>query len=868
MKMLEYEISERIYEGVKSSIYRGTKGEQKAVIKILNGEYPSKEDISRLKREADILKLFDSPYISRLYSVENHKNSPVLIEEDIGGLSLNSYNGALSLGKFLDIAIQCVTALNEIHRRNVIHKDIKPHNIVYNESTGRLQIIDFGSASLLSRENPVLINTGVLEGTLSYISPEQTGRMNRNIDYRTDFYSLGVSFYQLLTGSVPFSSSDSIELIHCHIAVLPVSPTDRKKDIPYPVSDIVIKLLSKAPEERYQSCTGLLMDLEKCRRQFIASGKIESFPVGLDDFSGKFQIPEKLYGRESDINALLHSFERVQINQKSEMILIAGSSGLGKSALIQEIYKPITKSKGYFVLGKFDQFKKDLPYNAFIQAFTELIRQILTESEESVEDWKKKILSALGQNAAVLTELVSELEILIGIQAEVPELPSMEAQNRFNSTVANFVKVFAAAEHPLAVFLDDVQWADSASLKLIRLLYSDSTVEHLFFICSYRDNEVDSVHPFSMMLDELKKDNLSFDLLCLSPLRIEHINQMIADTVFCSLQESADLAAAVHKKTGGNPFFVTELLKTLYSESLISPPTHGEKKWKWDMQKILSVNISDNIVDLMADKIQKLSENTVSVIKFAACIGARFYLDNLSIICGKPESEVIDDLKEAIDEGMILVGGSSAKFAHDRVREAAYSLISEDGKIQYHYEIGKILLEKTAPELLDDRIFSILGQLNLGKILAANDEEKIHLVSLNLKAGRKAKASAAYEGSLNFLRDGAELLNAESWNENYSLTLELYTELAECEYLAGHFEEADRLYEIILSNVKELLDKIPVLFIQLRQKTTQLKTVEAFQIGFSLLRELGLKMPDPDNSEEAQGAFFVQLEEYKRLLGA
>lgn len=867
-KLEGYEIIETLYEGTKSSIYRGRKGGAKVIIKVLSNQYPTQADILRFKKEAEVLKQFDSPYIVKLYNTENYNNTLILVEEDIEGVSLNTTTSSPTpTGKFLDIAIKSVEALNEIHKKNIIHKDIKPHNIVYQEETGKLQFIDFGSASQLSKENPILINTGALEGTLSYISPEQTGRMNRNIDYRTDFYSLGVTFYHLLTGSLPFSSNDSIELIHSHIAMQPVPPAEKFSAISKTLSDIIMKLLAKTPEDRYQSCNGLLADLVECRRQFLAFGKIEEFTIGQQDISSRFQIPEKLYGRESEIQILLNAFDKVSANEKSEMILIAGSSGMGKSALIQELYKPITKSRGYFILGKYDQFKRDLPYNAIIQAFTELTRQLLTESEESTQKWKEEILRTLGANAGVMTELISELELLIGTQPPPAELPPTEAQNRFSEVITSFVKLFATKEHPLALFLDDVQWADSASLKLLKLLYTDHSIGSLFLICSYRDNEVDSVHPFSIMLDEIKKENLSFELLRLSPLRTEHVNQLVVDTLFCSLQASEELAYIIHAKTGGNPFFVTELLKTLYHEDLIIQPSLGEKAWKWDIAKIKSVKISDNVVELMSAKIEKLSPDTISIMKLASCIGAKFYMDNLAVISGKEESAVMQDLMEAVDEGMILIGGGIAKFAHDRVREATYSLISVGGKVTYHYKIGRLLLESTPPELLEDRIFNILGQLNLGKNLINSFDEQLELVRLNLKAGKKAKTSTAYDAALNFLKEGTSLLPEDKWDKHYELTLGIYKELAECEYLAGHFVEADILYEDVLRNAKNVLDKIPIILIQLRQKTTEGKGDEAFKIGFAILDELGVKMPDSADPNAVGAAFGEHLGKYKQLLG-
>lgn len=862
-----YTITEKIHAGEKSIVYKGLKSDKRVVIKIQQKEYPDLSELNSFLEQFNILKNIDNEGIVKTICTEKYKNRIAIIFEDIDGTALSGLISNIkneSLPEKIKLLIKITNALQCIHHKNIVHRDIKPHNIILNENTDQLQIIDFGSASLLTKQNSFIPLNSSIEGTLTYISPEQTGRMNRTVDYRSDYYSLGITFYQLLTGEPPFISRDPMELVHAHIARTPVSPFDKNKT-PKIVSDIVMKLLQKNPEDRYQSAAGLLYDLE-----LIASDREtedgKSLQIGSHDFSGKFQIPEKLYGRESETEILLNSFDRVSKNKKSEMILICGSSGMGKSALIQELNKPITKHRGYFILGKFDQYKRDLPYNAVIQAFTGLTRLLLTESETSIRKWKKEILLSLGADAGVMTELIPELELLIGKQEIPTALPPTEAQNRFNNLMTGFVKIFATEEHALAFFLDDVQWADSASLKLLKLLSTDSSMNNILIICSYRDNEVDSVHPLTFLLEELKKENYNYKILQLAPLKIEHVNQLIAETLFSNPHSTRELALIVHNKTGGNPFFVTEFIKALHMNDLITLPEIGEKEWKWEIEKIRSLKISENVVDLMAGKIQRLSEDIIAIMKLISCIGTNFRLNNLLIVAEMTESGLISILMPAIKEGMILIGGNNSKFAHDKVREAAYSLMSESEKEENHYKIGKLLLKNSHGELLEERIFDIAGQFNLGKNLIQDLEERLEIINLNLRAAKKAKTSTAYDGALGFLYAAVYLLPENHWTDYYSLSLAIYRELSECEYLSTHFSEAESIYSIIYKNCNSMLDKIPTVHVQLRQKVTEAKGDDAFKIGFAVLGELGIKMPDPSNTSAINSYFTGCLNKYNQLL--
>ncbi len=569
---LGYQILAQIYESSKSVVYRGIReGDNKAVIlKFLKEDYPTPEEILRCKQEYKITHRLNIEGVVRAYGLEKYKNTLVIIFEDFGGESLKILmnNNAFALKEFLFLAIKISEILREIHSSHIIHKDINPSNIVFNPYTKQLKLIDFGLSNILSREKPTIKNPNILEGTLAYISPEQTGRMNRLLDYRTDFYSLGATFYELLTNQLPFDATDAVELVHCHIAKQPVPPHELNPEIPKAVSNIVMKLLAKTAEERYQSAWGIKADLEECLFQLQNNSQISDFPLGLYDISDRFQIPQKLYGREAEVETLLAAFERVSGQEqlttgngqptanKSEMMLVSGYSGIGKSALVQEIYKPITKNRGYFTSGKFDQFQRNIPYSAVVSALSSLVRQLLTETEASLAQWREKLRRAFGANGQVIVDVIPEVELIVGQQSEVPELGAAEAQNRFNLVFQNFIRVFTQPEHPLVMFIDDLQWADIASLKLIKLLMTAPDSQYLFFIGAYRDNEVSAAHPLMLTVDEIREAGVRAECIFLSSLDLSNANQLISDALRCSPDETIGLAELVLLKTGGNPFFL------------------------------------------------------------------------------------------------------------------------------------------------------------------------------------------------------------------------------------------------------------------------------------------------------------------------
>jgi predicted ATPase/signal transduction histidine kinase/DNA-binding response OmpR family regulator/tRNA A-37 threonylcarbamoyl transferase component Bud32 len=868
-----YRLTTKLHETSQSVIYRGYMNDNTPVIiKILNGDYPSPIAIARFRREYDILRSLDAPYVIKAHALEKYNNSFAIITEDIGGMALADRlkQQRLNLREFLTLALKMTEGLGAVHQRHFIHKDINPANIVYNSETGALKIIDFGLTTAISRENPEIRNFNVMEGTLTYISPEQTGRMNRALDYRTDFYSLGVTFYEMLVGSVPFDTTDTLELVHAHLAKMPRPPADCDPNIPTTVSDIIMKLIAKTAEDRYQSTHGLYQDLRRCLDDLETTGTVHSFFIGQNDYSDRFHLPQSLYGRHSEIEQLLAAFQRITTLGQSELMLVAGYSGIGKSALIHELHKPLVQQRGYFISGKFDQFQRNIPYRAVIQAFQELMHQLLTESEAQLARWRENLLAVLGPNGQVLIEVLPEVELIIGTQPPAPELPPAETQNRFNQVLLSFIRTFASAAHPLVMFVDDLQWADAASLKLIELFMTSAQIDHLLIIGAYRDNEVNSSHPLTLTLNAIQQAGAIVNSIGLSPLDLQDVNQFVADTLRCSLDRAKPLAELVLIKTNGNPFFMTEFLKSLHAEELLQFDFQGGG-WQWDLAQIQERDITDNVVELMAGKVQQLPPATQEVLKLAACIGHQFDLATLAIVYQKSSYETANMLWVALQAGLIVSSGEAYKlmqfdvqnlseelnaeykFAHDRVQQAVYSLIPAADKQEIHWRIGQYLWQYIPLAEMPEHIFDIVNQLNLGRELATDQNERTRLAQLNLLAGQRAKTAIAYEPALRYLTIGTELLPDTSWQTDYALTLSLYMERSECEYLNAHFAEAETYFNLILGAAQTNLDKARVYGSKMILYMTKGQVKDAAQAGIAGLQLLDADIPFVPTVAQVEG---------------
>ena len=869
-------IQDKIYESSNSLVYRGIRDDRGAIIvKMLKQDYPSPQELTRYRQEYEVTSSFNLEGVVKAYSQQEYQRTLVILLEDFGGKSLEQWIRShpetfypMPLSTFLGLAIELTDILGKIHAAHVIHKDINPGNIVLNLETGVVKIIDFGIATQFSRSNPTFKSPHVLEGTLAYLSPEQTGRMNRLIDYRTDFYSLGVTFYELLTGQVPFPTTDVLELIHCHLAKLPIPPCDLNPKVPKPVSDIILKLMAKNAEDRYQSAWGIKADLENCAGQLETSGQINPFQLGLQDVSDQFQIPQKLYGREEDISELLRAFERVagredaesdNISASSSMMLVSGYSGIGKSALVQELYRPITARRGYFISGKFDQFQHNIPYSAIVDALRKLVQQLLGEPDEQVQQWRSRLLEALGSNGQLIIDVIPEVELIIGKQPPVMEVGAAEAQNRFNRVFQQFIRVFCAKDHPLVIFLDDLQWIDSATIQLIELMLLDEQTQSLFLIGAYRDNEVSSIHPFALAMERLRQKEAVLEEIALATLTLEPLALLIAETLHQDTNTVRPLAELVLRKTGGNPFFVSEFLQLLNSEKLLSFNTE-HLSWQWNVAQIEAQNITDNVVELLLLKLNKLPESTQQLLQLAACVGAEFDLETLAIVFKRSPKTVFQDLLAAIqakliqpiselDENLLV---QEYKFLHDRVQQAAYALIDESQKQGVHLQIGRNLLEKTSPEHRAERLFEIIDHLNYGTDLITEQSERNEIVRLNLQAGQKALAATAYEAAFKYFNVGLRLLDVERWQSEYNLTLALHSEAAEAAYLSGHFDEMERLVEAVFSHAKTVLDTVKAYDSRIQSWLSRGNPKEALETGLEVLQRLGISLVEVPSQLDVQ----------------
>jgi len=891
IKIANYQTLELIHESERTLVYRGRniETEQPVIVKLMGHEYPNFNELVQFRNQYAIAKNLDIPGIVKPYSLLRYKNGYALIMEDIGAISLEEYQCqlSLSLGQVLEIVIQIAEILHDLHQNQIIHKDIKPANILIHRETKQTKLIDFSISSLLPKETQSLQTPNVLEGTLAYISPEQTGRMNRGIDYRSDFYSLGVTFYKLLTGKLPFESEDPLELVHAHIAKTPTPITETK--VPIPLANIVLKLMAKNAEQRYQSALGLKYDLEKCYIQYLETGKIEPFVLGERDLCDRFLIPEKLYGRETEVETLLNAFERVASppahqGGKAEMILVAGFSGIGKTAVVNEVHKPITRQKGYFIKGKFDQFNRNIPFSAFVIAFRDLMGQLLGESDAELQKWKEKILEAVGENGQVLIDVIPELQNIIEQQPPVPELSGSAAQNRFNLLFEKFIAVFTTIEHPLTLFLDDLQWADSASLNLLKVLMGDTRRGYLLLLGAYRDNEVFPAHPLMLTLAELekrcdsasaknvkeraaRKQNATISTITLAPLSVDHVNQLVAETLSCTVELAAPLTNLVYQKTKGNPFFTTQFLKGLYEDGLITF-NHNLGYWECDLVKVQNVALTDDVVEFMARRLHKLPDATQEVLKLAACIGNQFDLETLSIIYQAPSEEVAAHLWSALQSRLILPQSEAYKFfqgmeyegesqnipvsynfLHDRVQQAAYALIEDDSKQMTHLNIGRLLLQTISPGEREKHFFKIVNQLNMGIFLIERATEREELAQLNLVAARKAKYSAAYNASASYLNTAIELLHtdaigAEIWQTHYELMLQLYNLLAEVSYLNGEYEVSQQQIQTVIDNAKDILDRVKAYEIRISLSVAQGECQMALDVGLEILSLLDVSLDD------------------------
>jgi PAS domain S-box-containing protein len=847
-------------------LYRGWSQDDASRALVLSpvAEYPRPESLRRLDHEFSLREELDSSWFVRPITIARYLGRTVLVFDDPGGIPLDQVLGRpLDIKLSLRLAIRLSGAIDQLHQRGIIHKDIKPGNVLVDAARGKCWLTGLGLASRLPRERQRPSEPPqFIAGTLAYMAPEQTGRMNRSIDSRSDLYSLGVTLYQLFTGTLPFTASDPMEWVHCHVARQPENPRGRCPGLPASISAVIMKLLAKTAEDRYQTASGVASDLQRCLSEWERgsaqtapmSYQIEQFPLGEHDIPDRILIPEKLYGRANEIDALLASFDRVVVSGKPELVLVSGYSGIGKSSVVNELHKVLVPPRGLFASGKFDQYKRDIPYATLAQAFDALIRPLLSKTEAELNHWRDTLRRAVGPNGQLMVDLIPELELIIGKQLSIPELPPQDAQRRFQMVVRQFINVFAQPEHPLAVFLDDLQWLDTATLDLLEDLLTSPDVRHLMLIGAYRDNEVSPAHPLMRKLATIRQAGAIVRDIILAPLAGADLEMLIADSLHSEREGVVPLAELVHGKTAGNPFFAVQFIQTLAEEGLLNFD-RGARRWSWDLNRIQAKGYTDNVVDLMVGKLNRLSLQTQRALQEMACLGNSADFRTLSIVYDISEEQMHVNLWEAVRLEFVLRLESSYQFIHDRVQEAAYSLIPEELRAQSHLRIGRTLIAHLPAEKQEEAIFEIVNQFNRGATLVSTPEEREQLAKLNLIAAKRAKAATAYASALKYLGTGTTLLPKDCWESKYELVFPLELDRAECEFLTGELPIAEQRLRELSSRARNAVDQAAVASLRVDLYTTLNRSDLAVEVCLEYLRFLGVEWPPHPTEEEGRAEY-------------
>jgi PAS domain S-box-containing protein len=816
---------------------------------------PSLETLKRLQRAYSLREELDPAWASRPLKLELYQGRLALFSEDPGGELLERLVGRpMALESFLPLAIGIASALAQVHRRGLIHKDVKPANVLVNSATGQAWLMGFGIASRLQRERQTPAPPEVIAGTLAYMAPEQTGRMNRSIESRSDLYSLGVTLYEMLTGELPFTASDPMEWVHCHIARQPALPHERIASIPAPLSAIVMKLLAKNAEDRYQTAAGLMADLRKCWAEWESHRRIEPFPLGADDAPDRLILPEKLYGRKHEIETLLGAFDRVVTSGQTELVLVSGYAGIGKSSLVNELQKALVPPRGLFASGKFDQYKRDIPYATLAQAYRGLVRPLIGESEPELVRWRESFSEALGPNGQLIVDLVPELELVIGKQPPIADLPPRDAKNRFQMVFRRFVGVFARKEHPLALFLDDLQWLDAATLDFIEHLATQSEVQHLLLVGAYRDNEISPTHPLVRTLEAIRAAGATVDEIALAPLGLDDVDRLIAEALHSEPERARPLAQLVHAKTGGNPFFAIQFFVALADEGLLTFDP-AASAWQWSMDRIRAKTYTDNVVDLMAGKLKRLSSPTQEALKQFACLGNVVDVATLALVLGTTEEAIHTALWDALYAGLVLRQESVYTFLHDRIQQAAYSLTPEERRSGVHLRIGRALLASMTEDQLAEHLLDVASQFNRAAGKLIDRDEKAQVATINLRAGRRAMASAAYASASAYFSAGMALLDEGDWGNQYRLTFSLWLERAECEFLTGNFETAERLIAELLQRGASKVDKAAAYHLKIQLQEVKSENTQAVDSALTCLRLFGIDIQAHPTQEQVQAEY-------------
>ena len=821
-------------------------------------EQPLPATLHRMACEYSLKDELNSAWALRPLALEQEEGQTRLLLDDPGGVPLSQLLLApLEIEVCLCMAVEIASALGHLHQRDLVHKDLKPGHIIVNCADGKARLTGFGLTSRLPRERQAPEPPETIAGTLAYMAPEQTGRMNRSIDSRSDLYAFGITLYQMLTGSLPFSANSPMEWVHCHIARKALPPCERAPSVPAMLSQIVIKLLAKTAEERYQSATGVENDLRRCLDEWRRKRHVNDFVMDQHGTHNRLLIPEKLYGREQEVDTLVEAFGRVVKNSTSELVLVSGYSGIGKSSVINELHKVLVPPRGLFASGKFDQYKRDIPYSTLVQAFQGLVRPLLGKNDAELARWREALLEALELNARLMTDLIPELKLIIGEPLPVPELEVQQAQRRFLLVFRRFIGVFARAEHPLALFLDDLQWLDAATLDLLEDLLTSVDLRHLMVIGAYRDNEVDDLHPLMVKLRALRSAGVKINEIKLAPLTTSHVRLLLAEALLGGAERIESLARLVHDKTAGNPFFVVQFLQALVSGQLLTFE-HGPGQWAWDPERIHAKGYTDNVVDLMVDRLSRLPDETQLALQQLACLGNAAGISTLAWVLDIARARVQSVLWEAIRQELVERQGESYSFVHDRIHEAAYSLLPERARAEAHLRIGRLLAARTPPLQRDEASFEIVGQLNRGSGLMTEVTEREELAAFNLLAGRRAKESTAYATALAYLVTGGELLGDNPRQDQLALRFELELNRAECEFLTGQLAVADQRLEALANRVDTTVERARVACLHMDVCLLLNQSRRAIEVYLEYLRHVGIEWSFNPSDEDVR-------EEYERI---
>ncbi len=834
-------------------------------VKTFASSQPTLEDIAILKNEYEIAKDIHLHELLKSYSLEQYKDTYRLIQEDFSGVTLTHIisQSDLEIATLIELSIKITRALGELHCQELVHHDIRPNHILADMRNMHVKLTGLGVATRYSHGIKTLPHA-FYASSLPYISPEQTGRMNRETDYRTDFYSLGVTLYQIFTGKLPFIVQDPMELIHAHIAKTPLAPHIVNPLIPLPLSSIIMKLMAKTVEERYSSIYGIIYDLQTCYQELKTKGRVDPFPLGSKDVLHQLHFPKKIYGREKEFQVLMKNFEQATLGDP-RLVLVTGYPGIGKSSLIHELQKPVQRHGGFFIRGKCDQYKGNIPYNPFLEAFRDLIQQILMESDKTISLWKDRLTHALGTNAYFIAEMIPELKLIFGKTPPVQEVDSSTRLNRFNLFMEKFISTFASAETPVVIFLDDMQWMDIASVKMIEVMMFQLKSKGLLIIGSYRSNELPTYHPLLKLIEKMSLLTDRIENIEVKSLSEDQVLNIISEALHTPKSKCTELAKIVTVKTEGNPYFVNQLITYLYDEKLLTfDITKG--LWTWDIAKLQTIGFSDNVVDLIIQKLQKCSPSTQQILQVAACSGNVFDINLLSKITNLSFPDVVSKLKEAIKEGFIITSEIGKKtlteegqetvdflnpkllvqplrFSHDRVQQAAYATLSEEQRAQLHLRVGNILAEIYRDKTDQDPILDIVYHLNQARSIIKTKHDNIRYSELNLAAAKKAFNSVAYSETLDYLNYGFDFLPGNSWETHYPLTFDMHRLAAETTFMLGDFNKAAEIFDRIQSYAKSKEDVLSVLILKIKLNVHALRYENAIRYGREALKMLGINMP-------------------------